>query len=107
MKPKKDCVRKLRSRRGESIAEVLIALLITAMGMAVLAGMISSASKIVQNSEDAVKTFIQAENSLAAQSGTRQGGQALMEFDNQSAAPITIEVFASDSGNGTLLYSYK
>ena len=43
-------VKKLRSRAGESIAEVMVALLISALGMSLLVGMIGASVRVIENS---------------------------------------------------------
>ena len=48
---------KLRGKSGESIAETLIALLISALALLMLAGAVSSAANIVTKSRAAVKTY--------------------------------------------------
>ena len=47
-------VKKLRSRAGESIAEVMVALLISALGMSLLVGMIGASVRIIDNSTKAM-----------------------------------------------------
>lgn len=49
---KKRLLAKLRGRAGESIAETLIALLISALALVMLAGAISSAANIVRTSKN-------------------------------------------------------
>ena len=71
-------MQKLRSRAGESISEVLIAMLVSALGLAMLAGVITTSTRIITKSRETVKTYTQAENaleshdadSLEAKSGT-------------------------------------
>lgn len=52
---KRMIVRKLRGRSGESIAETLIALLISAAALLMLAGAISSAAHMIGESNTAMK----------------------------------------------------
>ena len=59
--------KRLRSRAGETIAEVLVSVLIAALGMALLAGMISAASKMITNSRKSTETYVSAENILMTQ----------------------------------------
>ena len=53
----KGALRKLRSRAGESIGETLIALLIAALALLMLAGAVSSASRIVTRNKAAMKSY--------------------------------------------------
>ena len=50
-------MRKLKSRMGETLAEVLIALLISAIGMLMLATMIMSSSNSIERSRKALETY--------------------------------------------------
>lgn len=49
--------KKLRSRAGESIGETLIALLISALALLMLAGAVSSASRIVTRNKTAMEYY--------------------------------------------------
>ena len=53
--------KRLVSRAGESLAEVLVALMISALGLMMLAGMISSSSSLVMKSKDTMRDYIAAE----------------------------------------------
>ena len=63
---KKKVLEKLRSRRGDSIAEVLIALLISVVALVMLAGMITSSTRLIQRSKDAMEQYDAANNALSA-----------------------------------------
>jgi len=60
----KKMMQKLRSRAGESISEVLIAMLVSALGLAMLAGVITTSTRIITKSRETAKTFTQSENAL-------------------------------------------
>ena len=51
----KKMIKRLRSRVGESIAEVLIALLISAVGVAMLSGMVGVSTRMISNSTESMK----------------------------------------------------
>ncbi len=53
----RDIKNKLRSRAGESIGETLVALLIAALALLMLAGAVSSASKIVTRNKAAMEEY--------------------------------------------------
>lgn len=63
---KKKMLNKLKSQGGETLAEVLIALLISALALTMLAGIISASGKIVLGSMDKMKTYLQAENQIVS-----------------------------------------
>ncbi len=53
----KNLCRKLKSSAGETISEVLIALLISSLGLVMLAGMITAASNAVTTSRKTLETY--------------------------------------------------
>ena len=54
--------KKLKSRAGESIAEVLIALLVSSIGLVMLASMISTSGSIIKKSRDALEHYYEDAN---------------------------------------------
>ena len=54
---KKRAKAKLRSRKGETIAETLIALLIASLALLMLAGAVSAASNVVTKSKNAMISY--------------------------------------------------
>lgn len=54
---KKRITARLRSKAGESIAETLVALLISALALVMLAGAISSAARIIKESNVAAENM--------------------------------------------------
>ena len=63
-------LKKLKSRAGESIAETLVALLISALALLMLAGAVSSAARVVTGSSNKLKEYYAADRNLATRSGT-------------------------------------
>ena len=65
-------LRKLGGRKGETLAEVLIALLIAALALTMLASTIASSSKIILRSKDKMESYYDKNNEMAemAESGT-------------------------------------
>lgn len=77
--------RRLKNRRGETITEVLVALLISALALTMLAAMIASASKMVEQSRDRLDGYYKAENDLADPSGAALGqGQVVLQGEGSS-----------------------
>jgi hypothetical protein len=66
---------KLKSTAGESIAEVLIALLIAALALTMLASVISTSARIITSSKAAMNAYYQKRNGLDA--GTSTSGTPL------------------------------
>ena len=63
---KKKVLKKLKSRGGETIAEVLVALLISALGLTMLAGVISASGRIVLGSMDKMGKYVSSENQIVS-----------------------------------------
>lgn len=105
---------KLRSQAGESIAEVLVSLLIAALSLMLLAGMISATFDMVTRSRETVKTYVQANNTLVEQSGTgaagsvsfTAGGSALTLTEG-STGSVNVSCFTNDTVGGKTVTSYK
>ena len=57
---------KMRSQVGESIAETLVALLISALALMMLAGAVSSGMRIVTNSRIRIDEYYQVSNAMVA-----------------------------------------
>ena len=58
---------KLKNNKGESLGEVLVALLISSLGILMLAGMLTSSSNIVMKSKLSMKDYYNENNRLEAQ----------------------------------------
>lgn len=56
--------RKLRSRAGESIAETLVSVLIAAVALVMLAGMISTTLRLVEDSSKKIEAYYTANDAL-------------------------------------------
>ena len=61
-------IKKLRGRSGESIAETLIALLISALALMMLAGAISTVADIISRSNAQMNEYYAADNNLVTRS---------------------------------------
>ncbi len=62
--------RKLQNNRGDSIAEVLIALLISALALVMLASMITSSSRMILSSKAKMDAYYQESGSYSAPNAT-------------------------------------
>lgn len=61
---KNKCAFKLLCKAGESIAETLIALLISSLALMMLAGAVSSAARIIQSSKASVEDYYKKDNEM-------------------------------------------
>ena len=77
---------RLLDRQGESITEVLIALLISALGLTILASMITASAKMISNSQNTVTAYFNAESSLEAAAGPKNGTVTLKYNNNKIKA---------------------
>ena len=59
-------IKKLKSTSGESIAETMVAVLISALALLMLAGTINSSSRIITNTQTKLIEYYNASNTLAA-----------------------------------------
>ena len=81
---------KLNSRKGESIAEVLVALLIAALALVMLASMITSSSSMIKSSRIKMQDYYTANNALETRTGTTAGtGTVTIKIDS---FPVKIDV---------------
>ena len=101
--------RKLRSRAGESIAEVLVALLIAALAMATLAGMIGATYSMVEKSKTTMKSYVDANNGLVTQDSGGTDGKATLsitvgEGSTQTSTPVKISEGDADDKTISVVY---
>ena len=94
-------MRKLTSNRGESIGEVLVALLISSLGLMLLALMISTSSRLVSNSKKAMQEYAEGEKIIVERNPPPEGsGIATFSFDGVACD------YSDQSTNSTQVYYY-
>jgi Tfp pilus assembly protein PilV len=110
---------RLKSNRGESLGEVLIAVMISALGLVLLASMINGAKEAVIRSKETVSTYMTANNRLVenteGSSGSGSVGFASIEDIGTTAtrltdsSPETISVlyYINDTFHSYAVTSYK
>ncbi len=113
---KKRVIDKLRAQTGESIAEVLIALLVSAVALMLLANMITSATSIITGNREAFDNYVTAGNALMAHEGTASSGTVTFKSDNTemkltddllSSSKITVTYYANTNRNIVKSYVKK
>ena len=82
----KSVFRKLRSSCGESLAETLIAVLVIAVALTMLAGMITSTSNLIRQSDDKLKEYYTASEKLETFSGSGTETRAEVVFQVSPSA---------------------
>lgn len=85
-------IARLRSRAGESIAEVLVALLISVLGIALLVGMIGASTHIIDQSTDAM----QSEYSRTVVSAAYASRGSVTIYSGSGAAASAVASFRID-----------
>ena len=91
--------RKIRSERGESIAEVLIAVLVVAFAAIILVSMVMAARNIIEKSEEMYKEEMAEHNSMEMITGDKSGYASYLNkdyFDGEQEITIT------EDKNGTI-----
>lgn len=104
---------KIEGQSGESIGEVLVALLISSIGLTLLAMMVSSSSRMVERSKSTVHDYVLQSNVLEDLSG--DGTSGTLSFSCDSTAKITdgpddsikIEYYTNEVIGSQKVISYK
>lgn len=111
---------KLKSQRGETLAEVLIAVLVSSLGLTLLASMIAYSGDIIERSKKYYKAYVDRENALVTESAGDEGEVFFLNgFWLADAASDTgrkdrafVRYFTNTLADGTvdnikLIYAYK
>jgi len=114
---KKRLMKKLNSRAGESIAEVLVALLISALALVMLASMITASTRIITQSKTTMESYYAenntlelrtAESSLAGTVSIKNGSSDVYLVYGQSPLnPIQVKYYKNSHSTKTQVVSYK
>ena len=107
--------RKLRSSRGESIGEVLIAVLIAALALLMLAEMIASSTRLITQSKAKMSAYYDANNALTEQAGdgTLTGSVTLADESNTAvklengAASQAVTYYVNETSGSVPVVSYS
>ena len=92
---KKRMLDKLRSRRGDSLAEVLVAMLISAVALVMLASMIASSGRMIRRSRESMEEYDAANNVLASMPDTVPA--AINTVTKASNVELNVKVKNADS----------
>lgn len=116
----KKIVKKLKSRRGETITETLVALLIASIALVMLASMISSTSSIVTTSTKAMQEYYNANNRIvshetatSAEGGTGTSSSPAVTFSitgtesTLTLGPKNITLYENNRFEKTPVISYQ
>lgn len=102
--------RVFKCQKGESIGEVLVALLISSLGLVLLASMISSASKMVTSSKSKIEQYIVRENVIVKQDGEGTAATATIkigandvQLTDESSVPFNIQIYKNEVLNSPVV----
>ena len=84
-------MKKLRSRVGETLTETLVALLISSLALLMLAGAVTSATRVVTRSKDKMNEYYAADAGLA----------------NRTAAGRTLNVELKDNADTSMSLTFQ
>lgn len=97
----KQVKRKLCSPAGETISEVLIALLISTLALMILAGMISATAGVVKTSSEKMETYY-SENAKLEEIGTDKTAKLTITVSGGSATTTITDIDIAWYSNDTL-----
>ena len=99
---------KIISQAGESIGETLVALLIAALALVMLAGAITTATRLVTTSTNSIKNYYSGNNEIEKRSDSAKIESApsltiesIAPNDGISCSGITVTVYKNKKTNGS------
>lgn len=97
---------KLKSFKGETIAEALMASLLGGIGLLILATMIRVSHRMIDNSNSIVNAFYEEVNLLENQSIVSKDGTVTITDLNNTKAEIHVRIYKTNE-NGLVMYTHK
>ena len=97
--------RKLHDKAGETIAETLVALLISALALVMLAGAISSTAKVITTSDKKMGEYYSKDAALASQSGSKNMSVSIAGTDISETR--TVRYAENDAFATKVVVAYK
>lgn len=98
--------RKLKSRAGESIAETLIGLLIASLALVMLAGSISTATRLILTSKDRMDEYYAADGAMAKQTDDPDAIRITLEGGGVKQIIDGVDCYSNDKFENMPVYSY-
>ena len=89
---------RLRDERGESLTETLVSVLIIALGLTLLASMVTAAGKLIRKSQSYYQESTAVRNAIEGQDGTHTG-----DGTDLSVTVTPVQGSLSFAGNGEVL----
>lgn len=109
-------LRKLKERKGESVAEALVSLVIASLGMVLLAGMITASVNLITESRDTISDYVTADNRLETREGSALSGTASVKddtgremrlTDGDASSQIPVYYYSNTEIGSTPVISYR
>lgn len=94
-------LKKIKRKDGETLVETLVALLIAAIGLTILASMITTTSRLVKTSKDKMDTYYSKNIALDNPSGTGTSKKVTVEFSGAGSPSVSETEYVSLFTNGT------
>lgn len=92
--------KKLRSRSGESIGETLVALVISTLGIMMLAVMIVTSTRLTSDSQKTLNEYYLNNNTVSEQVvASSKGNLTITLTDNSVSTPLTTKTLGGADGN--------
>jgi Tfp pilus assembly protein PilV len=83
-------MKKLRSRAGETLTETLVALLISVLALLMLAGAVTSATRVITRSKDKMTQYYAADAGLANR--TAAGSSLNVELEDNADSSLSLSI---------------
>jgi len=94
-----------RGRRGDSVAEVLVALLIAAVALVLLASLINTTVKLTNNSKKEYDKYVNANNEVELMTGEAEstGTATLYDENGYGIASAEVDYFVNSTATGDVI----
>ena len=104
----KRIIKKVKSRAGETIAEVLVALLISSVALVMLAGMIASTTSMVTQSKSKMEKYYEANEKLETQTETTGPSFSIQISDENNTIDVQVGTLPGYKNEilGKTVYAY-
>ncbi len=96
------CIAKLRSRRGESLVEVLVSVLVGVLAVGLLASAIAASSQIDRSAEQKDEGFYEELSAAEAQESSTELGEVTVTLSDGTSIQFDVDYYGGDD-----IRSYK
>ncbi len=100
---RKNMARRLSSKKGESLTELLAALLVASLGLTMFASALTASKHMMELGQKKMDAYYTGRNTLEEESNSKQQKQTLSITDTDNKTSLNIGI----SENGTVIGSYN